>query len=347
MSQKVVVLGAGFLGVNAALDLASNGEEVLLLDRQDTHEYIPSSIDLLRGRVQRQELEIELEEFLPEEVEFKQVEVEDIRSEEKTVETRNGLIGFDKIVIALGGEPAEFGADISQAENVWGLEPAQNLTRKTEDVESALIVGAGYVGVETAGELEEKGIDVTMVDAGTRPMGRLDEKSSEKILEILQEKNICFKGGKTVNQVDENSVSFEDGGKEESDVVIWAAGVQASKTVQEIFDSGPQGVEVNQGLSVIGEDNMFAGGDCADIEPPKTAHKAMKQGEVVAENIYSDRESLKQIESGQNFLLLSFGDEAGLVFRDKLLFSSGFLRYFKDLVKTYYFTRLRIKKFLV
>ena len=347
MSRKVVVLGAGFLGVNAALDLASKGEKVLLLDRQDKHEYIPSSIDLLRGRFQRQELEVDLEEFLPEEIEFKQVEVEEIRSGEKTVETRNGLIGFDKLVIALGGEPAEFGADISQAENVWGLEPAQSLARKTEDAESALIVGAGYVGVETAGELEEKGLDVTMVDAGTRPMAQLDEKSSEKILEILQEKNIRFKGGKRVNQVEENSVSFEDGGTEEADVVIWAAGVQASKTVQEIFDSGFQGVEVNQGLSVVGEDDMFAGGDCADIEPPKTAHKAMRQGEVIAENISSDRESLKQVDSRQNFLLLSFGDEAGLVFRDKLVFSSGFLRYFKDLVKTYYFTRLKIKKFLV
>lgn len=344
MSEKIVVLGGGFLGVNAALDLVNAGKEVLIIDEDLQHQYIPGTIDMIRSRFQREELEIELKEFLPEQIELKEARVKDVRPEEKTVETRNGLIGYDKLVIGLGGAPEDFGMDISAAEHVWGTEPAQRLSRKAENAEKAVIVGAGYVGIEVAGELAEKGVQTTVVEANTRPMSYLDEKSSEKMLEILQQHEVRFKGGKQVSEVNENSVNFADGGKEEADIVIWAAGVKASETVQKMFSTGRKGIEVNQGLSVVGDEDIFAGGDCVDVEGQKTAHKAMKQGQVIAENIVSGSEPLKQVESEQNFLLVSIGDEAGLIFRNRLIFSAEFLRHFKDMVKTYYFTRLKIKK---
>ena len=46
--EKTVVLGAGFLGVNTALNL-SKEEEVVLIDENLSHEYVPGTIDLLRG----------------------------------------------------------------------------------------------------------------------------------------------------------------------------------------------------------------------------------------------------------------------------------------------------------
>jgi len=344
VTEKVVVLGAGFLGVNAALDLAQADKEVVLVDKDLTHQYIPSTIDLIRNRFQREELELELEEFMPEQIELKEAEVQDVRAEENTVETRHGLIGYDKLVLGLGGSPADFGMNISDADHVWGTEPAQQLSKKAENAETAIIVGGGYVGVEVAGELAEKDVQTTIIEANTRPMQYLDEESSERMLEILQNKEIQFKGGKTVSGVEEDKVLFDEGGSQEADIVIWSAGVQASKTVQDIFDVGSKGLEVNKGLSVVENEDIFAGGDCVAVGGQKTAHKAMKQGQVIAENIVSNPEPLKQAESEQDFLIVSVGNTAAIIFRNKLIYSAEFLRHFKDLVKTYYFTRLKIKK---
>ncbi|WP_217907008.1 NAD(P)/FAD-dependent oxidoreductase [Candidatus Nanohalobium constans] len=344
MSEKIVVLGAGFLGVNAALDLVNAGKQVTIIDETLKHQYIPGTVDIIRNRFQREELEINLEEFLPEQIELKEATVKDVRPDEKTVETRNGLIGYDKLVTGLGGAPENFGIDISPAEHAWGIKPAQKLSKKAENAEKAVIVGAGYVGIEVAGELTEKEVETTLVEANTRPMSYLDQKSSEKMLEILHNKDIKFKGGKQVSEVAEGSVTFTDGGEEAADLIVWAAGVKASETVKQIFSTGRKGIEVNQGLSAIGYNDIFAGGDCVDVSGQKTAHKAMKQGEVIAENIVSNSEPLNQVESEQNFLIVSIGDKAGLIFQNKLVFSANFLRHFKDLVKTYYFTRLKIKK---
>lgn len=339
-----MILGGGFLGINAALQLSKTEYEVTLIDIDLTHEYLPGTIDLIRSRFEPQDLQIELENFLPDEVELIEAEVEDIREEEKIVDTKHQIISYDKLIVGLGGEPKTFGVDISEAENSWSIESAKRIARKSENAESAIVVGGGYVGVEIAGELAEKGLKTTVIDAKTRPMPRITTKSSEKILEIFQNKEIKFNGGKKITKVHKDGVTIEGGNKIQADMVIWCAGVQASKTTQKIFSCSEKGVEVNQGLSVTGKKNIFAGGDSINTKKEKTAHTAMHQGELIAKNIIHDPNPLKQMKDNKKLLLLSIGDKAALIYGDKIIYSSEYLRYFKDFVKEYYFTRLKIEK---
>ena len=342
--ERVVVLGGGFLGVNTALELSSENIEVVLVDDDLVHEYIPGTIDLIRNRVDEEKLSIRLDDFLPESVELVEEEVEDVDRNEKVVETSEGLINYDKVVIGLGGEPNSYGVDISEAEHVWGVEPSNQLVENLGDADSAVVVGGGYVGVEVAGELADKGLDVTVVDGSTRPLNYLDEKSSEKILEVFNKKGIKFKGGKRASKIGSNGILTDEGNELVSDVVVWAGGVQASTTVQNAFSTDFKGVKVNKGLSMIDDENVFVGGDCADLTGQKTAHKAMNQGKVIADNILSDGEDLTRIEDDQSFLVVSIGETAGLVYNDKVLAISRFLRYFKDLIRVYYFWNLKIKR---
>ncbi|MFB6191579.1 MAG: FAD-dependent oxidoreductase, partial [Candidatus Nanohaloarchaea archaeon] len=64
MDEKVVVLGAGFAGLRAALELDGKGYEVTLVDLRKEHEYTPGVIDALRGRVPDGKLKLDIEDFL-------------------------------------------------------------------------------------------------------------------------------------------------------------------------------------------------------------------------------------------------------------------------------------------
>jgi len=132
-----------------------------------------------------------------------------------------------------------------------------NLDRKLEDMESSIIIGCGYVGIEIATELEERGIDVTIVDGSTRPVGNSGQEVSEKVLDYLNDHDINFRGGTRVEEINKQSVRLADGKKVEADSVVWSGGIQASRLVQNYFDTGPGGLPVNSGLASKEHSNVF------------------------------------------------------------------------------------------
>lgn len=345
MAEKVVILGSGFFGLNVALNLLDSSKEITIIDADLEHQYIPGVIDLIRDRRSKEELTVELEEFLEdEEVELVEDRVEKIEKDEKKIKTSEGEYQYDKLVVGLGGEPRTFGMDISNTTNVWGVEPVQELVEKLEGAEKATVIGSGYTGLEIACEIAERGIETEIIEARTRPAPRLTEKSSERLLEILQEKDIKFRGGRTVEEIKEDEIILEEEESIDSDVTIWCGGVQASKIVQESFDTDVKGLKVNKGLSVKDYENVFAGGDAAEAECIKTAHNAMSQADIAAENILRDGKRLKQFESDKAPLALSLGDTGGIIYKGDLKWTGFPSRLLKDLVRRYYLLRLRWKK---
>lgn len=345
MTEKVVILGAGFFGLNVALNLLDSEKEITIIDEDLEHQYIPGVIDLIRDRKSKEELKVDLEEFLEdEEIELVEDRVKNIEKDERKLKTTEKEYQYDKLVVGLGGEPRTFGMDISNTSNVWGIEATQELVERLEDAEKATVIGSGYTGLEVACEIAERGIDTEIIEARTRPAPRLSERSSEKLLEILQAKDIKFRGGQKVEEIKEDEIILEEEESIRSDVTIWCGGVQASKIVQESFDTDAKGLKVNKGLSVKNYKNVFAGGDAAEAECIKTAHNAMSQADVAAENILRDEERLKQFESDKAPLALSLGDTGGIIYKGDLKWIGFPSRLLKDLVRRYYFFRLRWKK---
>jgi len=82
MPEKVIVLGAGFLGVNVVLDLMKSEKEVVLIDEDLNHEYIPGVIELIRERKSEEDLLVDLKDFLSgEDVSLHEESVEAIKPE--------------------------------------------------------------------------------------------------------------------------------------------------------------------------------------------------------------------------------------------------------------------------
>jgi len=347
MAEEVVVAGAGFLGVNTALKLSKKGYDVTLLDKNSYHEYTPGIIDIFRDRVSEKKLKLDLEDFfktLP--VKFSQEKILDILPEKDRIETDSGAYSYDYLVLALGDNHLDPGLGIDNVETCYDLTDAKNIKNRLNMTESAVIVGTGYVGIELAGELNERGIDVEMVDRSTRPMGNSNEEVSLKTLDYLNKKDIGFKGGRTVSRLEEGRIEFENGEILEKDMVIWAGGIAASELVRNSFDTDRSGIDVNSGLS-SDYPNIFGAGDCADHGHKKTAHNAMEQAETIAENI--DKGKTEQLDSFSEFfpaLLISMGDTAILEYGEKA-YTNVFFRYLKDLVRIRYFLHVKKKKVML
>lgn len=343
MAREVLILGAGFLGVNVALNVMDE-KEVTLIDDDMQHQYVPGTIELLRERLREGELQADLESLL-DGIELVEEEVIEIRPNEKVVETNKGLYGYEQLVIGLGGEPRDFGLDIGKAENVWSIEAAKNLRKELENSEKAIVVGSGYTGLEVAGEIAEKSIETMVVEAKTRPTPNLSEGSSERFLEMMQERGVSFRGGVEVREILEDGVRT-DSGKIEADTVVWCGGVQASKVVQESLRTDEKGVKVNRGLSAEGYRDVFAGGDSANTGALKTAHNAMKQADIIGENLLRENRELKRFRSDTSPIAVSFGDIGALIYDQRIRWTGFPSRRMKDWVRKYYFFRLKWKKLM-
>lgn len=345
MAEEVVVVGAGFGGINSALLLARKGFDVTVLDQRSHHEYTPGIIDRIRDRVSADSNQLELSKFFKRApLTFSREAVLGIDPERKVVETNSGAHEYDYLVLGLGAEPRTFGLDISSIHTCYSLEEVEKIREDVEEgAEEAIVVGAGYVGIEIGTELERAGLDVTIVDGSTRPAANSNETASDYILDHLNDRDIAFRGGQRVTDISENSVELENGTQLEADMVVWAGGVQASKLVQEAFNTDEKGLNVNSGLCSKKYDDVFAVGDCADLGL-KTAHNAMKQAETVAKNVEkSENQPLESYEEETNPLVISLGDTAVFEYGEKA-YKSFLLRYLKDLVRWRYWFILKKRK---
>lgn len=339
MGEEVLVLGAGFAGLNSALRLSRKGFDVKVLDTSDRHEFTPGVINVFRDRVPGEDLVRGVEEVLEGTgIEFVEEEVTGVDPGEGVVETGSGGYRYDHLVVALGSEPRTLGMDLSGAVAPYSLEAARKLDDELEAAESALVVGSGYVGIEVSTELEEKGLDVTVVDMSTRPMPNSNEKSSRLALEYLNDTGIDFKGGREVVEVSATGVETDSGRSMEADTVIWAGGVRASEVVRDSFGCGVPGIEVGEDLSHPDYENVFAAGDCADTGALNTAHNAIRQSEVIASNV-GKQGGRKSFSEGTTPLVVSLG-VTGIFIYGGRAYRSRFFRRLKDLIRRRYWLQL-------
>jgi NADH dehydrogenase len=253
-------------------------------------------------------------------------------------------LSFDYLVIALGSETKFFGmADIEKYAltiKSWNdaiiirnhvihqLEQAEILLQerpfsqyeenkdpnsngnKKESLLTFVIVGGGFAGVETAGELndflrdsvkdyyhnvEPEDIHVIILQAGNRLLPEMSEELSKFAMQKLTESGVEVLLNARVIGATANSVKLKDGKAIPTNTIIWSGGVAPNPIVEELpceHDKKSGRIIVNKYLEVEGYSGVFALGDCAFIiDPntgnsyPPTAQHAIREGTVAANNI--------------------------------------------------------------
>lgn len=235
----VVIIGGGFAGGWSAAGAAlARGEADLRITLISPNEHL-----VLRPRLYEPEpdlAKVELSRILgPIGVEHLRATVSTIDTGRRVVVADGQEIGYDRLVLAAGSRLVQ-PQGLPGAERLFDidtLDGARRLTDQLRDREdySAVVVGAGFVGLEAATELAARG-RVLLVDQSEVVGDQLGPGPREEIEAALDRLGVERRLGTTVTEVGDGYAVLSDGTKVEADAVVWSVGLRASELTRQITD---------------------------------------------------------------------------------------------------------------
>ncbi|MGW6904454.1 FAD-dependent oxidoreductase [Streptomyces sp. NPDC054940] len=212
---------------------------------------------------------------------------------------------YDKLVIATGARPIRPdmpGADALGVHGVQTLDDGQALldTLARTRGRRAVVVGAGYIGVEMAEALINRGYEVTVVNRGSEPMSTLDPDMGRLVHEAMEGLGITMVNDTEVTKIltgDDGrvrAVATEDA-EYPADVVVLGIGVRPETALARAAGlplGDHAGLLTDLAMRVRGHENIWAGGDCVevlDLVSGRQRHIALgthanKHGQVIGTN---------------------------------------------------------------
>ena len=290
---RVLVLGAGFAGLWAAIGAARTreefgaraaGVEILVVDRNAYH-----NIRVRNYEVDLSEAAIPLAELLdPIGVHHMAGEVQaiDPAKQQVTIATRGGrqILDYDRLVFTLGSELARpaipglaansFDVDTYAAALRLDAHLAELGKQATSDGRStAVVVGAGFTGIEVAtelpGKLDRAGVTgdrrIILIDPNPVVGATIGEPARPVITEALSALGVALRLDVKVDAVDANGITLSSGEFIPTRTVVWCAGMRASPlaaTLPVERDSLGR-LRVDSYMRAAGLTNVFAAGDVA------------------------------------------------------------------------------------
>jgi NADPH-dependent 2,4-dienoyl-CoA reductase/sulfur reductase-like enzyme len=216
----------------------------------------------------------------------------------RMVTTADGMsFPFDRLLLATGAEPVRPPIPGVEQPNVFVLRSwadSRSIVERAEHAKSAVIIGAGFIGLETAAALRERGLEVHVVTPDAIPLEKVVGAELGIFVRSLHERHgVKFHLKDTAARIDDASVTLQGGGVLKADLVIIGVGVKPRISLAK--DAGIEtgsGTRVNAFLetNVAG---IFAAGDVAEWqpvsggEPRRIEHwvVAERQGQVAAANM--------------------------------------------------------------
>ncbi len=334
MTARVVVIGGGFAGLNAARGLRHADVELTIVDRRNFHLFQPLLYQVAMAALNPSDIAYPIRSVFRRQENVTRVvlgEVTKVDLEERMVEVDGESIGYDYLVVASGATHSYFGnpqwekfaPGLKTVEDALGIrarvlrafENAES-NPNTEGLLTFVVVGAGPTGVELAGALIEIAVHamgkefdrvdpanarVVLIEGADRVLPPYPESSSESARRQLLDLGVDVVTGEVVTEIDELGVTLSSGDRIEAATVLWAAGVQGSPLGAMVGDTDRAGrVLVEDDLSVPGRPEVFVAGDLAVIPGvPGVAPAAIQMGKHVAKVIATgDRISFRYVDKG-------------------------------------------------
>ncbi|MFD4986355.1 FAD-dependent oxidoreductase [Streptomyces sp. NPDC058374] len=320
MRERLVVIGGDAAGMSAASQARRlkdpDALEIVAFERGHHASYSACGIPYwVGGDVDGPE---NLVARAPEEHRARQIDLR-MRTEVTEIDVDGGRVrsrrlpdgqevwtGFDKLVIATGARPVRPplpGIDAPGVHGVQTLDDGQALldTLRGTEGRRAVVVGAGYIGVEMAEALLRRDYQVTLLNRAPEPMTTLDPDMGK-----LVHKAVTGLGIELVNEAEVTEIRTDASGRASAvvtsdaeypaDVVVLGMGVRPETELAEaaglpVGDYG--GILTDQGMRVRGHADIWAGGDCVEVldlvagrqrHIPLGTH-ANKQGQVIGTNV--------------------------------------------------------------
>jgi NADH:quinone reductase (non-electrogenic) len=298
---RIVVIGAGFGGLQAAKALARAPVDVSIIDRQNHHCFQPLLYQVATAALSPADVAWPIRHILRAQPNATVLmeNVSSVDTAQKRLHTNFGEVPYDYLVIATGATHAYFGHDewSAYAPGLKRIEDATRIRRSIliafeqaelvtdpEDRRRLLtfvIVGGGATGVEMAGAIAEiarktlatdfRRIDprsarIVLIEAGPRLLPSFPVEQSDYVRGALERAGVDVKTDTKVTQCDARGVDI-DGGRIEAGTIVWAAGVVASPAARWLNAEADRAgrVKVNADLSMPGHPDIFVIGDTAAV----------------------------------------------------------------------------------
>lgn len=319
MAKKVIIIGGVAGGASAAARLRRLDEkaDILLLEKGGYVSFANCGLPYYIGKVieNRGDLMLMTPELFIQrfniDVRVKH-EVLNIDTENRSLEVRNLVTGeeftesFDQLILSPGSEPLKPpipGIDNEGIFTLWTIPDTDKIYNYIEDKKpkKALVVGGGFIGLEMAENLHQRGIEVSLVEMLDQVMAPVDFDMAQMIHENMREIGIDLHlKSKVVSfeKTDSGLVANLDDKSLETDMILLSLGVrpQTGFLRESGLELGPRGhllVDEHLETNVKG---IYAVGDAIEVVNFVTGEKtaiplagpANKQGRMAADNLALD-----------------------------------------------------------
>jgi NADH:ubiquinone reductase (H+-translocating) len=304
-SARVVVIGAGFAGLNFCRRIDTRYAHVTLIDRQNHHLFQPLLYQVATAGLSAPDIAQPIRMLLRDRPNLTvlMAEVQTIDVAARCVVHDRGEVAYDYLIVAAGGRTSYFGRDewAQYAPGLKSLDDAIEIRRRLllafecaeteedpqrrEELMTIVVVGAGPTGVELAGAFSELARDVlaqdfvrinprrarvVLVDAAPRVLPPFPEECSRDALRQLQQLGVEVRTGLKVQDLKDGEIDLGEERIRAANI-FWAAGVGGSPLGAQLGAEVDRGgrVAVLPDLTIPGHPEVFVLGDLVKLVDPK------------------------------------------------------------------------------
>lgn len=301
--KKIIVVGGGFAGLHFAKGLNKTQYDVLLIDKQNHHQFQPLFYQVATARLEPASISFPFRKIFQssQNVQIRMGKVAKVVPEQNLIVTNIANYHYDILVLATGCKTNFFGnqalekyafpmkttQEAIEIRNKVLLNFEKMLSAPDEEkqaYENIVIVGGGPTGVELAGAFAEMrndimpkdypGIDfssmnIFLVEGTANTLNNMSDEAKEASKKYLLEMGVSLLNNLFVKDYDGQTVILSDGTQLQSKNVIWAAGVMGN-IVEGIRPDAilKNRYVVDRQNKIVGYDNIYALGDVACMQTP-------------------------------------------------------------------------------
>jgi len=317
VTEKVVIAGAGHAAGQLVASLKQQkfaGQIVLVGDEPYLpYQRPPLSKKFLSGDMPAERLYVKPASFYEDpQVELRlETRISEIDRDHRTLKTNNGDIAYDKLILALGSRVRRLdieGADLDGVHYLRNIADVDGIHAELQTKKNAVIIGAGYIGLEVAAVIRQLGLNVTVVEMADRVMSRVVSPEISDFYQIehttqgvklrLSTGITAFHGNGRIN-----AVETTDGELIPADFVVIGVGIVPNTELATHADIiVADGIVVNDQCQTNDPD-IYAVGDCTSHPNSiygrqlrlESVHNAVEQAKTAASNICGKKTHYSQV----------------------------------------------------
>lgn len=333
--KKVVILGAGFAGLQLARRIRNSEYDITLLDQYNFHQFQPLFYQVATARLEPSSISFPLRKVFQrkQNVHVRVAKIEKVDTVNNVVITDDEQFSYDYLVIATGCTSNFFGnkniekyaypmkstpeAITLRNRILLNFEDALDPSSNLEEIMNIVIVGGGPTGVELAGSLAEmkknvlprdypdmdfSKLNIHLLEGGPATLGAMSKPSQEKSQEYLERMGVQVWLNTIVEDYDGKQVKLKDGRIIQSRNLIWAAGVTGNVPAgidKELLVRGNR-IKVDEYHKVIGLNNVYALGDIAYMETPEWPKGHAQLANVAINQAKNLAHNMRQLLNGKS-----------------------------------------------